>query len=138
MPQKVGSMCCRIRRNDWIGPGNNDTPFQSPETTSTAASGYFDAPFYVNQPFWTMPASNKLLLEAGYTAFRYNPIFGFPPPDGITNLVPVTEQSNAINPATGQGFAPQPDYAYRAVESWGCAVGKEARPAVPAGHLTRP
>ena len=35
------------------------------------------------------------------TPFRYKPIFGHPPPDGITNLIPVTEQSNAINPATG-------------------------------------
>ena len=24
-----------------------------------------------------MPVNSKLLLEAGYTAFRYNPIFGF-------------------------------------------------------------
>ena len=71
-----------------------------------------------------MVASTKLLIEAGYTPFRYNPIFGHPPPDGITNLIPVTEQSNAINPATGQRYAPQPTYAYRAVESWGWAVGK--------------
>src|SRR5438093_1874799 len=123
-PLKVDTPGCHNRSSDWIGLGNNATPFQSPEATSTAARGYFDAPFYVNQPFWTMPASNKLLLEAGYTAFRYNPIFGFPPPDGITNLVPVTEQSNAINPATGQRFAPQPNYAYRAVESSAWAVGK--------------
>jgi hypothetical protein len=123
-PLKVDTPGCHNRGSDWIGLGNNAAPFQSPEATSTAARGYFDAPFYVNQPFWTMPASNKLLLEAGYTAFRYNPIFGFPPPDGITNMVPVTEQSNAINPATGQRYAPQPNYSYRAVESWGWAVGK--------------
>jgi hypothetical protein len=123
-PLKVDTQGCHNRGSDWIGLGNNAAPFQSPEATSTAARGYFDAPFYVNQPLWTMPASNRLLLEAGYTAFRYNPIFGFPPPDGITNLVPVTEQSNAINPATGQRYAPQPNYAYRAVESWGWAVGK--------------
>jgi carboxypeptidase family protein len=123
-PLKLETQGCHNRAADWIGLGNNAAPFQSPEATSTAARGYFDAPFYVNQPFWTMPVSNKLLLEAGYTAFRYNPIFGFPPPDGITNMVPVTEQSNAINPATGQRYAPQPTYAYRAVESWGWAVGK--------------
>jgi hypothetical protein len=123
-PLKIDTEGCHNRGDDWIGLGNNAAPFQSPEATSTAARGYFDAPFYVNQPLWTMPVSNKLLVEAGYTAFRYNPIFGFPPPDGITNLIPVTEQSNAINPATGQRFAPQPTYAYRAVESWGWAVGK--------------
>jgi carboxypeptidase family protein len=123
-PLKVDTPGCHSRGSDWIGLGNNAAPFQSPEATSTAARGYFDAPFYVNQPFWTMPATSKLLLEAGYTAFRYNPIFGFPPPDGITNVIPVTEQSNAINPATGLRYAPQPNYAYRAVESWGWAVGK--------------
>lgn len=124
-PLKVDTSGCHSRGADWIGLGNNNTtPFQSPEATSTAARGYFDAPFYVNQPFWTMVLSSKVLLEAGYTAFRYNPIFGFPPPDGITNLTTVTEQSNAVNPATGQPYAPQPNYAYRAVESWGWAVGK--------------
>jgi Carboxypeptidase regulatory-like domain len=123
-PLKVDTQGCHNRGSDWIGLGNNAAPFQSPEATSTAARGYFDAPFYVNQPLWTMAVNNKLLLEAGYTAFRYNPIFGFPPPDGITNQITAIEQSNAINPATGQRYAPQPNYAYRAVESWGWAVGK--------------
>ena len=40
-----------------------------------------------------MPLNNKLLFDANMTFFRYNPAFGFPPPDGITNLIPVTEQS---------------------------------------------
>ncbi len=71
-----------------------------------------------------MPVNNKLLLDGNYAAFRYNPLFGFPPPDGITTLIPVTEQSNAINPATGRQFAPQPNYTYRGVEQWGWAVGK--------------
>jgi hypothetical protein len=71
-----------------------------------------------------MPMTNKLLFEAGYAAFRYNPLFGFPPPDGITSLIPVTEQSNAINPSTGLRYAPQPTYTYRGVEQWGWAVGK--------------
>ncbi len=123
-PLTIEASGCHNRGEDWIGLGNNVAPFQSPEATSTATRGYFDVPFYVNQPFWTMPVNNKLLLEAGYTAFRYNPIFGFPPPDGVTNLIPVTEQSNAINPATGQRFAPQPTYTYRGVESWGWAVDK--------------
>jgi hypothetical protein len=123
-PLKVDTSGCHNRSDDWIGLGNNQAPFQSPEATSTAARGYFDVPFYLNQPSWTMAVNNKLLLEAGYTAFRYNPIFGQPPPDGISNLIAVNEQSNAINPATGQRYAPQPSYLYRAVESWGWAVGK--------------
>ena len=123
-PLKRETEGCHKRGDDWIGLGNNVAPFQSPEATSTAARGYFDVPFYLNQPFWTMPLTNKILLEAGYTAFRYNPIFGHPPPDGITGLIAVQEQSNAINPATGQRYAPQPNYLYRGVESWGWAVGK--------------
>ena len=69
-------------------------------------------------------AISKILLEAGVSLFRYQPIFGHPPPDGITNLIPVTEQSNAINAATGRPFAPVANYRYRGVEQWGWAVGK--------------
>jgi Carboxypeptidase regulatory-like domain len=123
-PLKVETQGCHNRGQDWIGLGNNLAPFQSPEATSTAARGYFDVPFYLNQVSWTMAVNSKLLLEAGYTPFRYNPIFGHPSPDGITNLIPVTEQSNAINPATGLRFAPQATYTYRGVQSWGWAVGK--------------
>jgi hypothetical protein len=123
-PLKVETEGCHNRGDDWIGLGNNQAPFQSPEATSTAARGYFDVPFYLNQVSWTMPVSSRLLLEAGYTPFRYNPIFGLPSPDGITNLIPVTEQSNAINPATGQRYAPQATYTYRGMQSWGWAVGK--------------
>ena len=137
-PLKVTTNGCHNRGSDWIGLGNNQVipgiqVAMSPEATSTAARGYFDAPYYINQGSWTMPASNKLLLEAGYTAFRYNPLFGFPPPDGITNLIPVTEQSNLANTgqaalwglaATGQPFAPVANYRYRGVEQWGWAVGK--------------
>src|SRR5262252_29056 len=124
-PLTTAGQGCHARGSDWIGLGNNLAPTQmSPEATSTAARGYFDAPYKINQASWTMPATNKLLLEAGYTAFRYNPLFGFPPPDGITNLIPVTEQSNAINPATNLPFAPVANYRYRGVEQWGWAVGK--------------
>ncbi len=122
---RVDAEGCHNRGEDWIGLGNNPAPTQmSPEATSTAGRGYFDVPFYVNQGTWTMAASNQLLFEAGYTAFRYQPIFGHPAPDAITNLIPVTEQSNAVNPATGLPYAPVANYRYRGVESWGPATGK--------------
>ena len=114
---------CHKRGEDWIGLGNNQGQQMSPEATSTAGRGYFDVPFYVNQGTWTNTLSNKLLLDAGIQFFRYQPIFGHPPPDGITNLIPVTQQSNAINPATGIPFAPVANYRYRGVESWGPAKG---------------
>jgi hypothetical protein len=124
-PLTVGGDGCHGRGDDWIGLGNSSPPTQmSPEATSTAGRGYFDAPFYINQGTWTMTPTSKLLLEAGYQAFRYQPIFGFPPPDGITDLIPVTEQSNAINPATGIQYAPVANYRYRGVEEWGPAIGR--------------
>ncbi|MEP7306287.1 MAG: TonB-dependent receptor [Acidobacteriota bacterium] len=135
-PLKLETPGCHNRGEDWIGLGNNAAPFQSPEATSTAARGYFDAPYYINQAAWTMPVTGKLLLEAGFTAFRYNPLFGFPPPDGITTLIPVNEQSNAINPATGLRYAPQPNYTYRGVEQWGWAVGKTDGWQVSASYVT--
>ncbi len=49
-PLKVDAQGCHNRGSDWIGLGNNAAPTQmSPEATSTAARGYFDVPFYVNQ-----------------------------------------------------------------------------------------
>ena len=119
-PLQTTTNGCHNRGSDWIGLG---TTTQSPEATSTAANGYFDVPYYLNEASWTMPATSKLLIEANYAAFRYNPLFGFPPPDGVT-LTSVTEQSNAVNPATGIQYAPVPNYRYRGVPTWGWAVGK--------------
>ena len=119
-PLQTSTNGCHNRGADWIGLG---TTTQSPEATSTAANGYFDVPYYLNEASWSMPATSKLLVEANYAAFRYNPLFGFPPPDGVT-LTSVTELSNAVNPATGIPYAPVPNYRYRGVPTWGWAVGK--------------
>jgi hypothetical protein len=135
-PLNVGTEGCHNRGEDWIGLGNNIGGQQSPEATSTAGRGYFDVPFYINQGTWTMPATNRVLLEAGYTAFRYQPIFGHPPPDGIINLIAVTEQSNAINPATGLRYAPVANYRYRAVPSWGPAQASTDDAMASASYVT--
>src|SRR5262245_47140816 len=127
-PLKVETQGCHNRGEDWIGLGNNQPPTQmSPEATQTAGRGYFDVPFYVNQGTWTLPVNSKLLLDAGVTLFRYQPIFGHPAPDGDTSLTSVTEQSNAINPLTGLRYAPVANYRYRGVETWGPAEGKTDR-----------
>ena len=136
-PLKVETDGCHNRGEDWIGLGNNQNPIQmSPEATQTAGRGYFDVPFYVNQGTWTMPANNQLLFEAGYNAFRYQPIFGHPAPDGDTSLTSVTEQSNAINPATGLQYAPVANYRYRGVETWGPATGKTDDVLASASYVT--
>jgi hypothetical protein len=116
-PLKTDTGGCHNRGDDWVGLG---TTTQSPEATGTAGNGYFEWPFHLTQGSWTMPATSRLLFEANMTVFRYNPAFGFPPPDGITNLVPVTEQSVTAN---GIQYAPRANYRYRALEQWGYAEG---------------
>jgi hypothetical protein len=135
-PLKADTKGCHNRGADWIGLGVAGNNGQSPEATSTAGAGYFDVPFYLNQFSWTMPATNKLLFEAGYTPFRYQPIFGFPPPDADTSLIAVVEQSNAINPATGQRYAPVTNYRYRGIPTWGPAKGNTDDVQATASYVT--
>jgi hypothetical protein len=136
-PLRVGTEGCHNRGEDWIGLG---TETQSPEATGTAGRGYFEWPFHLTQAQWTMPATSRLLFDANMTVFRYNPAFGFPPPDGVTSLIRVTEQSTALrcvgalgnmanpgcadaeDPSTLQ-WAPRGNYAYRALDQWGYAEG---------------
>jgi len=78
---------CRTRDGDWIGDGN---ALNSPE----AFPGYHDLPYYVTQATWSSPVSSRLLLDAGLSRFHYRFAGnGQVPPDGLTDLIPVTEQS---------------------------------------------
>jgi hypothetical protein len=83
-----GQGCNGSRSADWIALGSTT---QSPESNT----GYFDFPYWVTQATWTSTISNKLLFEAGYSRFAYRHAGGpgQAPPDGILNLIPVTEQS---------------------------------------------
>ena len=59
-----------------------------------AFPGYHDLPYYVTQATWSSPVSNRLLLDAGFSRFHYRFAGnGQVPPDGLTDLIPVTEQS---------------------------------------------
>jgi hypothetical protein len=113
-PLRVDTEGCHNRGEDWIGLG---TPGQSPEATGTAARGYFEWPFHLTQAQWTMPATSRLLFDANMTIFRYNPAFGFPPPDGITNLIPVTQQSTALRCVAPGGSITNPGCADAVVDS---------------------
>jgi hypothetical protein len=79
---------CRTRTNEWMALGSTT---QSPE----ANTGYFDFPYWVTQATWTSPVTSRILVEAGYSRFAYRHAGGPGqlPPDGIFNLIPVTEQS---------------------------------------------
>jgi hypothetical protein len=78
---------CRTRGTDWIALGSTT---QSPESNT----GYFEFPYWVTQATWTSTVTNKLLMEAGYSRFAYRHAGGpgQVPPDGILDLIPVTEQ----------------------------------------------
>jgi len=89
---------CRVPDADWVGVG---TLTSSPETFP----GYHHFPYNVTQVTWSSPLTNKLLLEAGYSRFQYLWAgFGQAPPDGLTNLIPVQEQSAIYG---------QPNFIYR-------------------------
>jgi hypothetical protein len=83
-----GTSGCRERGEDWTGLGNLTL-------SGEAAGGYYSFPYYVTQGTWTMPMTNRLLLEAGVSRFSYINAaggFGMVAPDAILDLIPVTEQ----------------------------------------------
>ncbi len=91
---------CRTSEPGWIGVG---TLTSSPESFP----GYHHFPYNVTQATWQSPLTNKLLLEAGFSRFQYLWAgFGQVPPDGITNMIPVQEQSAIYG---------QPNFFYRAL-----------------------
>jgi hypothetical protein len=93
-----GGSGCRAPDSNWIGVG---TLTSSPESFP----GYHHFPYNVTQATWSSPVTSKLLLEAGFSRFQYLWAgFGQVPPDGLTNVIPVTERS-AIYPTIPTGQA---------------------------------
>lgn len=111
-PLLVETDGCHTRGADWIAAGSAT---QSPE----AGTPYFDFPYYVTQGTWSAPMTSRLLFEAGVTRFSYYHAGGPGqlPPDGIFGIG-VTEQSTAINPATGRAYVPRANYQYRALPQY--------------------
>src|SRR4029453_5491090 len=73
---------CRVSGNshgsNWVALGAVGLTPAAPETFP----GYHDLPYWVTQGTWSSPVSSKLLLEAGYSRFRYLWAgFGQAPPD---------------------------------------------------------
>jgi carboxypeptidase family protein/TonB-dependent receptor-like protein len=111
-PLKVETDGCHTRGANWVAAGSAVT---SPE----ASTNYFDFPYYQTQVLWTAPLTDRVLLDAGYSRLAYYHAGGPGqlPPDGIHNIS-VTEQSTAINPATGQPWVPRANYTYRALAGY--------------------
>jgi hypothetical protein len=106
---------CNSRAAEWVAVGAGNANL-SPEANALYFGGL---PYHVNQVVWTAPMTNKLLLEAGFTRFMFRGgTTGSPAPDGITDLIQVTEQSTATNPATGLPYAPRANYVYRGVATY--------------------
>jgi hypothetical protein len=110
-PLRVESDGCNRREAGWIAAGTATT---SPE----ANPNYFgNTPYHVTQVTWTAPMTSRLLLEAGVTRFSFKGgTTGRVPPDGIFDLISVTEQSTTANPALGYVTpVPRANYVYRAI-----------------------
>jgi hypothetical protein len=59
-----------------------------------AFPGYHDFPYNTTQVTYSAPLNSRTLIEGGYSRFAYGYArFGMAAPDGLMNLVPVTEQS---------------------------------------------
>jgi carboxypeptidase family protein len=76
---------CRTRGEDWIAMGSTTL---SPE----ASDRYFEFPYYLTQGTWSATATNRLLLEAGFSRLSYAGGAGTGSPDGAFDLIQVVEQ----------------------------------------------
>ena len=88
---KEGGQGCRQAGGDWIGSGRT---FGADTVSPESFPGYHDFPYNTTQATYSAPISNRVLLEAGYSRFVYDYArFGMAAPDGLMDLIPVTEQS---------------------------------------------
>jgi hypothetical protein len=82
---------CRTAGDGWVAEGRT---FGANTGAPESWPGYHDFPYNVTQATWTSPVSSKTLLEAGFSRFHYGYArFGMAPPDGLVDLIPVTEQT---------------------------------------------
>jgi Carboxypeptidase regulatory-like domain len=95
---------CRIRESDWVGSGGGALGANA-SSSPESFPGYHDFPYNVTQVTWSSPVSSRLLLEAGFSRFQYLWAgFGIVSPDGLPDLIPVTEQSAIYNGLTNLSY----------------------------------
>ncbi|MEP7305822.1 MAG: TonB-dependent receptor [Acidobacteriota bacterium] len=95
---------CRQAGSDWVGSGRT---FGADTVSPESFPGYHDFPYNTTQLTYSAPINSRLLLEAGFSRFAYDYArFGMAAPDGLMNLIPVTEQS---------GIYGRPQFTYRGV-----------------------
>jgi len=103
---------CRQRGDDWTALGSlGGFGSSSPESANV-----WDDREKIVQGNWSSPVTSRLLLEAGISSF--NSRWGGQTPAGaLTNMIPVTEFSTAINPNTGEPFVPLGGFIYHGFAS---------------------
>ena len=95
---------CRNAGSGWVGLGR---VFGANTGSPESWPGYHDFPYEVTQATWTSPISSRVLLEGGFSRFHYGYArFGMAPPDGLVDLIPVTELS---------GIYGRPNLTYRGI-----------------------
>jgi hypothetical protein len=101
---REGGDGCRQAGGSWIASGRTFGPDTvSPETFP----GYHNFPYNTTQVTYSAPMSNRTLIEAGYSRFAYGYArFGQAAPDGLVDLIPVTELSSIYG---------RPNFSYRGV-----------------------
>jgi hypothetical protein len=93
---------CRQAGDNWVGQGRT---FGANTGAPESWPGYHKFPYDVTQATYSAPVSNRTLLEAGFSRFGYDYArFGMAPPDGLMDLIPVTEQT---------GIYGRPNFTYR-------------------------
>jgi hypothetical protein len=123
-----GASGCRSRSDDWVALGN----FFG--ITSPESGTMWDDREIISQATWSSAATNRLLLEAGYSTFisRWG---GQDPGGALVDFIPVTEQSaracTAANPCpdgrTEGNLVPFANFTYRGLDG---RFGNEQQPQV--------
>jgi hypothetical protein len=119
---------CRQRGADWTALGATNT---SPE----AVAEYFPQPYYTTQATWTMPKTNRLLFDAGFSRLAYEAVFGRPASDTVFDLIPVTEQTGT-DAATGIVWAPRTNVVYRGLADYNFTYARNNNIRANASYVT--
>ena len=107
-----GAEQCRDRGDDWVALGSVGAGFFG--ALAPEAGNVWDNREKITQFTWSSPATNKLLLEAGFSQFASR--FGGQIPGGaLTDFIPVQEQSTL-------GGVPVGNFTYR---GWASAGSNE-------------
>jgi hypothetical protein len=122
----AGGDGCRQAGDDWVAEGRT---FGANTGSPESWPGYHDFPYDVTQVTDSVPLTSRILVDGGFSRFAYDYArFGMAPPDGLMDLIPVTEQSSLYGRPnfTYRGIFDPLDFAFndnRAVQdSWRAAV----------------